>query len=258
MSQNEYQRGIREEMDERERKKRSFGGIKLALVIFFALVFVALAGTAAGLYVYSGRETQVAAAAAQPKTADEETAKQHQEQLQKPLPIDLNDPMFRKIDFAAVQAVNPDVYAWIWIPGTNVDYPILRSETEEDDFYLNHTIERWAGLPGSIYTEKYNAADFSSPVTVVYGHNMKDGSMFANLHNYEDQGFFESNPYVYIYLPGRPLKYRIFAAVAFDDRYILGDFDFADPNEFQRYLDELKSTGNGYVNAGELSGLYST
>ena len=63
--------------------------------------------------------------------------------------------------------MNPDVYAWIWIPGTNVDYPILQSETEPDEYYLNHTIEKKEGLPGTIYTEKYNSKEFTDPVTII-------------------------------------------------------------------------------------------
>lgn len=108
--------------------------------------------------------------------------------------------MFRKIDFAAAQATNPDVYAWIWIPGTNIDYPILQSETEDDAYYLNHTIEKKEGLPGTIYTEKYNGKEFSSPVTVVYGHNMKNGSMFADLHKFEDRAFLmQIHTYIFIF-----------------------------------------------------------
>ena len=85
-------------------------------------------------------------------------------------------------------------------------------------------------------------------VTIVYGHDMKNGSMFANLHLYEDQAFFDANPYIYIYMPNQALKYRIFATVVFDDRYILGNYNFLDPEDFQMYLDELRSSINGHVN----------
>lgn len=190
------------------------------------------------------------AAAEQAKTADPEKTQEQYEKLKDQVSVDVdpNDPMNRKIDFASAQAMNPDVYAWIWIPGTNVDYPILQSETEPDEYYLNHTIEKKEGLPGTIYTEKYNSKEFTDPVTIVYGHDMKNGSMFANLHLYEDQAFFDANPYVYIYTPNQALKYRVFATVTFDDRYILGNYSFADPADFQKYLDEIRSSINGHVN----------
>jgi len=150
--------------------------------------------------------------------------------------------------YRSMKAENSDMIGWIRIEGTNIDYPILQSETEDDAYYLNHTIEKKEGLPGTIYTEKYNSKEFSSPVTVVYGHNMKNGSMFADLHKFEDKAFFDANPYVYIYTPDRTLKYHIFSATPFDDRYILGNYNFTSQNDFEKYLDELRSTINGNVN----------
>ena len=95
-----------------------------------------------------------------------------------------------------------------------------------------------------------NGKEFSSPVTVVYGHNMKNGSMFADLHKYEDKAFFDANPYVYIYTPDRTLKYHIFSATPFDDRYLLGSYNFSSQVDFEKYLDELRSSINGNVNMG--------
>ena len=77
---------------------------------------------------------------------------------------------------------------------------------------------------------------------------MKNGSMFADLHKYEDKTFFDTNPYIYIYTPTRTLKYHIFAATPFDDRYLLGSYDFSSETEFTEYLDQLRSTINGNVN----------
>ena len=192
----------------RVKKRKSSGNTRLLLAIV-AIVIVVVAGTGIGIYIHSSNHKKEAAAAEKAKKADPEATQEQYEKLKEQVAVDADDPMFRKIDFAAAQAANPDVYAWIWIPGTNIDYPILQSESEDDAYYLNHTIEKKEGLPGTIYTEKYNAKDFTSPVTVVYGHNMKNGSMFADLHKFEDKAFFDANPYVYIYLPDRTIKYRI-------------------------------------------------
>ena len=227
-------------------RKKSSGKIGLFVAIIAIVIIVAGAGI--GYYVYSSNQEKKSAAAEKAKKADPEETQEQYEKLKEQVAVDADDPMFRKIDFEAAQATNPDVYAWIWIPGTNIDYPILQSETEDDAYYLNHTIEKKEGLPGTIYTEKYNSKEFSSPVTVVYGHNMKNGSMFADLHKYEDKAFFDANPYVYIYTPDRTLKYHIFSATPFDDRYILGNYNFTSQNDFEKYLDELRSTINGNVN----------
>ncbi len=243
MNQDEYKDEYEGKGLERSKKKSS-KNIKITVILILAIVI--LAGAGAGAYVHTTQKAK--AATEQAKKADPEETVKRYEDLKVEVTIDADDPMYRKIDFDAVKAVNPDVYAWIWIPGTNIDYPILQSETEDDAYYLNHTIERLEGLPGSIYTEKYNRTDFSDQVTVVYGHNMKNGSMFADLHKYEDEEFFKNNPYVYIYLPdGKAWRYRIFAAVRFDDRYILGNYSFSDITDFQSYLDELRSSISGNV-----------
>ena len=89
------------------------------------------------------------------------------------------------------------------------------------------------------------------PVTVIYGHNMgKTGTMFTELHKYEEREFFDANPYIYIYLPSGRLKYQIFAAVAFDNRYILGSYNFSDSEDVSKYISELKACFQGNVNDG--------
>ena len=144
------------------------------------------------------------------------------------------------IDFEALQQQNADIYAWIRIPETQIDYPILQHPSD-DAYYLNHTVEGTEGLPGSIYTEKVNSKDFTDFNTVIYGHNMKNGTMFKDLHKYEEEAFFKENPYVYIYLPDKTLKYHIVAAVTFDDRYIPYSYDFSKKKECQKFLDDVQS-----------------
>ena len=236
-----------ENPDHRRGRRRKSSG-KTGLVVAIIAIVVILAGAGIGFFVHTSNQEKKTAAAEKAKKADPEETQESYEKLKEQVAVDADDPMFRKIDFAAAQAVNPDVYAWIWIPGTNVDYPVLQSETVDDAYYLNHTIEKKEGLPGTIYTEKYNGKEFSSPVTVVYGHNMKNGSMFADLHKFEDKAFFDANPYVYIYTPERTLKYHIFAATPFDDRYLLGSYNFSSQVDFEKYLDELRSSINANVN----------
>ena len=149
----------------------------------------------------------------------------------------------KSIDFDALWAINKEIYAYIEIPGTDISYPILQSKND-NAYYLNYTIEGIKGLPGSIYTENYNTKDFMDRNTVIYGHNMKNGTMFAQLYNYSDTKFFNENPYVYIYMPDKVLKYQIFAAVIFDDRHILGNFDFTKVTKFKEYLAEIHSLEN--------------
>lgn len=144
------------------------------------------------------------------------------------------------IDFAGLQELNEDVYAWIYIPGTEIEYPILQHETD-DTYYLNYNIDGSYGYPGCIYTEKLNGKDFQDPNTVIYGHNMNNGTMFAGLHAYLDQEFFEENTTIYIYTPEETIVYEVFAAYIYDDRHLLYSFDFTDEQVYSDYLDEIFS-----------------
>lgn len=219
---------------------------KMVIAVIAALLIVL--GAAVGVVFFFQQEDPQILAQKQAEEADPFEAEEDYQVLQGEAVTQQEDPAHNQVDFDELQKINPDVYAWIQIPGTNINYPILQSVTEVDDYYLNTTIDGKDGYPGSIYTEKYNSTSFTDPVTVVYGHNMKEGTMFAELHKYTDKAFFDSNPYIYIYLPDKTLKYQIFAAVAFDDRYILGSYNFQDKTDFQKYLDELRSSIDGNVN----------
>ena len=145
------------------------------------------------------------------------------------------------VDFDALQKMNPDIYAWISIPGTEVNYPILQSSTD-DSYYLNHTVEGQEGYPGSIYTESCNGKDFTDYNTVIYGHNMKDGSMFRKLEDYKDKAFWEKNPYFYIYTPdGRELTYHIYSVATVEDTSDTYLTTFASTEEYQKFLDMTKA-----------------
>ena len=93
------------------------------------------------------------------------------------------------IDFDALANTNDEIYAWITIPNTNIDYPVLQSKTS-DLFYIDHDVNKNYLFAGSIYSEFSNLRNFSDRDTVLYGHNMLDGSMFADLHKFEDEDFF--------------------------------------------------------------------
>ena len=142
------------------------------------------------------------------------------------------------VDWEGLWEVNEDVYAWITVPGTVIDYPILQHATD-NTYYLNYNIDGSYGYPGCIYTENMNAKDFTDNNTVIYGHNMKNGSMFAGLHQYEERSFFEEHPQVLIYTPEKTYEYTIFAAYIYDDRHLLYSFDFANEDVYASYLDTV-------------------
>lgn len=143
------------------------------------------------------------------------------------------------VDFETLQGENSDIYAWIDIPETNVSYPMLRSE--EEDFYLNHNADKQQSVYGAIYTQSFNSDDFSDFNTIIYGHNMRNGTMFGSLKKYKNQEYFDSHSYINIYTPEKEYNYRVFAAYTFDDRHILYHFDFSDTEVRKEYINEVLS-----------------
>ncbi len=164
----------------------------------------------------------------------------------KTLTLELQEPEEEvkiPIDFAKLKKKNADIYAWIRIEDTRIDYPIVQSATD-DSYYLNHTVDGQAGYPGSIYTESVNAKDFTDFNTLIYGHDMMDGSMFKHLHKFESEKFFKEHDTITIYTETEIKTYRIYAAVVFDDRHIVYSFDQETPEGRLEFIKALKTSMN--------------
>lgn len=127
-----------------------------------------------------------------------------------PAPVK-DDPVMEEmaqINIEALQEVNPDVMGWIRIPDTKIDYPLMQGE--DNDFYLNHTWEKVSNSVGSIFMEHLNNADLTDYNTIIYGHNMKNNSMFGDLENFSVQKYWQDHPYVYIATAEGVYRYEIF------------------------------------------------
>lgn len=115
------------------------------------------------------------------------------------------------IDWNGLKSLNPDVIAWIDIPGTEISYPILQSRDNNE--YLRLNIYRKPSKAGCIFTDSRNKTPFKDFSTVIHGHNLQNRSiMFSNLKKYRNKAFAEEHKAVYIYLPdGSCLEYTVFA-----------------------------------------------
>ncbi|MGN1126066.1 MAG: class B sortase [Ruminococcus sp.] len=142
------------------------------------------------------------------------------------------------IDFEKLQKENKDIVGWIRIKGTNIDYPVLRAPASDESYYLHRDYTGSYLYAGSIYMESYNQPDFSDRDTILYGHNMMNGTMFADLHKFEDSSFFSKHKYFYIYTPDSIKKYLIYSAYEYDDRHINNSYKhFEDVKMFKEYID---------------------
>ena len=149
-------------------------------------------------------------------------------------------------NFAELQTQNADICGWLTLPdmtdpdnpGIISDYPILQSSDDPEDFYLDHDVSKKYKFAGSLYIQKMNYKDFSDPNTVIYGHNMINGSMFGKLKQFRNKDFFDKNETFYIYAPGHIYTYRIFSAFVYDNRHILNAFDFYSEDGFAAFLEQ--------------------
>ena len=151
------------------------------------------------------------------------------------------------IDFEGLWEINPEIYAWIEVPDTKINYPILQHEGEDQGYYLTRDLYGKSNQAGSIYTEDYNNKDFQDYHTVLYGHNMKNGSMFHNVRYFADREFFEEHRELYVYMPEKILKYEIIACYEYDDRHLLGMFDYDDMEAYGEYLEEIMNPRSMYA-----------
>lgn len=135
---------------------------------------------------------------------------------------DPNSPLNRKINFDELFKINKDVIGWIYIPDTNIDEPILKGK--DNDTYLRHNIENKYMIAGAIFIDENNEKDFQDKNTIIYGHNMKNGSRFNNVKKFVNKDFFDEHPFVYIYLPDGSIHiYSIYVSRvlnAYSDLYV--------------------------------------
>lgn len=136
--------------------------------------------------------------------------------------IAISAPAIR-INLEQLQKINSDVLGWIEIPNSSISYPLV--QTSDNSYYLTHTFGKAENSSGCIFLETANDADFSDLHTIIYGHNMKNGSMFAGLLEYQKQSYQEEHPYIYIDLEDGSHCYEIFSchlASDTDTSYTIG------------------------------------
>ncbi len=126
------------------------------------------------------------------------------------------------IDFGGLKALNPDIVAWIRCEELGIDYPVVQGA--DNDYYLHRTFTGEDHIAGCIFMDCRNSADFSDQRTILYGHNMKDGSMFGRLNSEIDITGKE----VLVFLPEQTIYYTVISSnyVPADDvRYCLENLD---------------------------------
>ena len=115
----------------------------------------------------------------------------------------------KEIDWDELQKINPDIVGWIRLPDSNIDYPIVQGQ--DNDKYLHTLFDGSWGQAGCIFADANTADPFRQFNTVVYGHHMKDGTMFNNLKKFKDPEYAKSHPVFDLYTPDRNYKLEVVA-----------------------------------------------
>ena len=217
--------------------------VKIALIIVLSCVFLfstwqiidILSEYRKGVRTYENLESYVSA----PETAPQNTA----EQIDTPeiptmetLPEEANSP-FPKVDFVALKAICEDVVGWIYIPDTRVNYPIVQGE--DNDQYLYHLLTGEYNSSGSIFLDAEVAGDFSDPNSIIYGHNMKNKSMFGDLVEYKKQAFFDAHPTAMLMTPEKNYYVHLYSGYVVDSWGDAWIKSFAE-GEFEAWLSDTK------------------
>ncbi len=120
-----------------------------------------------------------------------------------------DDTLWPVVDFAALKEINPDVVGWVYLEGTNINYPIVQAD--DNSYYLRRLYTGKKNHSGCIFMDYRCHSDLSSRHTVIYGHNMNNGAMFADLTKYRRQSFYDSHPVILILTPDGNYKVEIFS-----------------------------------------------
>lgn len=151
-----------------------------------------------------------------------------------PLPED-----FPEIDMEYLKSLSGDVVGWLCCPDTQINYPLTQGS--DNHYYLSHLADGSENRNGCLFIDCDNAADFSDENTIIYGHHMKSGAMFASLVNYGDQEYYEAHPYLYLESNGIPYRIDVFAGYEVsvdDDAYCR---TFTDKHAFAEWMRQISS-----------------
>lgn len=142
------------------------------------------------------------------------------------------------IDWKTLKEKNPDIVAWVLIPDTEISYPIVQGK--DNSFYLNRTFEKKENYAGAIFLDYQADKHFKDRNTLIYGHNVKHGTMFAELEKFKDESFFKAHPYVYIFTEEQNYRAEVFSMYSADansDSYVV---DYVDDKDYMRYVDMVQ------------------
>ena len=140
-----------------------------------------------------------------------------------------------EVDFGVLREVNSNVVAWLILEGTPINYPVVQGENNYH--YLEHLFDGTRNRAGTLFVDSYNLPGFADHNTIIYGHHMQNGSMFAALVNYRTQTFFDAHPWAFLITPEGNYVIQFFAGYTTDVEAPSWRLEFADEAEFTAWIE---------------------
>ena len=140
-------------------------------------------------------------------------------------------------DWTSLQAENPDIIAWIYIPDCNISFPVVQGD--DNDYYLKHTTKHEYNERGAIFLDCNASSDFVDDNSIVYGHSVEGGGMFTDIKNYSDQTFFDGHPVFYLLTRSGNYECDVFTYAKSNDGSVYYTTSFGDYKEDT--LNQMKS-----------------
>ena len=147
-------------------------------------------------------------------------------------------PVGPTIDFAGLEEINEDCVAWIYIEDTAINYPVVQGS--DNSYYLKHLIDGKWNSAGCIFLDSRVDSDISDRHSIIYGHHMKDGTMFSGLTKYKKQDYYEAHPAGLLITPEQTYRIEFFAGYVVSVEDSAWKIGFESDEEFETWIKEAK------------------
>lgn len=147
-----------------------------------------------------------------------------------------------KVDFNKLKNINSDCIGWIYIPNTNINYPIVNGI--DNRYYVTHTFKKNENKAGSIFLDMRNSLDLSDKNNIIYGHNLKNNKMFSDLRRVLEKDYFNNHKRIIIYTENKELIYETFAVFKTMEDSNIYKVKFSSDNAFLEHIDMLINDSN--------------
>ena len=192
-----------------------------------------------GKTAYSDLEQYVDVYVPGQRPASEDEPDQQTETISMDDPEEVKADLYRQLqnigaDFAALGAINDEVVGWIQIPSTKVNYPVAQGD--DNSYYLRHMFNKEYNAGGGIFLDYRNSSTFASKHSIMYGHQMGNGTMFTAIQNYKSQSYYDTHTYGLLYTPSGNYVVEFFSGYVTANSGDAWDIRFTSDEDFDSWI----------------------